>query len=146
MGGHRRLQSGGIPRGPSRRFHEISLFPLPQGQYNENMTGDYIWGLLRESDFQYTSKSRNHNHVWTIVSDYWLSLSIYHAIAVFIRPHERQYKNVLVLSQKYNFLCYDSKIKVWAECRHFSIGFRHKQLKYNTWNPGTKIVLHSVIT
>jgi len=41
-----RLQNGVIPYGPSRRFHEISLFPLPQGQYNENMMGDYIWGLF----------------------------------------------------------------------------------------------------
>src|SRR6218665_2509124 len=34
MGGHRRLQNGVIPYGPSRRFHEIPFFPLPQGQYN----------------------------------------------------------------------------------------------------------------
>ena len=32
-----------------------------------------------------------------------------------------------------------------AECSRFSIGFRQKQLKYNTLKPGTKIVLHSVI-
>src|SRR6218665_3517409 len=62
MGGHRIPQNGVIPYGPSRRFHEISLFPLPQGQYNENMMGDYIWGLLLESDLQYTRKSRKHNH------------------------------------------------------------------------------------
>src|SRR6218665_73356 len=61
-GGHRRLQNGVIPYRPSRRFHEISLFPLPQGQYNENMMGYYIWGLLRESDLKYTRKSRKHNH------------------------------------------------------------------------------------
>src|SRR6218665_145681 len=42
-------------------------------------------------------------------------------------------------------LCCGHKIKVCAECSGFSIGFRHKQLKYNTWKPGTKIVLHSVI-
>ncbi|XP_073511089.1 uncharacterized protein [Phyllobates terribilis] len=29
-----------------------------QGQYNENKMGDYIWVLLRESDLQYTRKSR----------------------------------------------------------------------------------------
>jgi len=43
------------------------------------------------------------------------------------------------------FLCCGHEIKVCAECRRFSIGFRHRQLKYNTWKPGTKIVLHSVI-
>ena len=32
-----------------------------------------------------------------------------------------------------------------AECSCFSIGFRHKQLKHNTWKPGTNTVLHSVI-
>ena len=31
MGGHWRLQNGVIPNGPSRRFHEIYLFPLPLG-------------------------------------------------------------------------------------------------------------------
>ena len=30
--------------------------------YNENMMGDYIWGLFRESDLQCTCKSRKHNH------------------------------------------------------------------------------------
>src|SRR6218665_2874348 len=39
MGGHRRLQNGVIPYEPSRRFHEISLLPFPQEQYNENMMG-----------------------------------------------------------------------------------------------------------
>ena len=52
-----------IPYGPSRRFHEISLFHLPQGQYNENMMEDYIWGLLGESDLQYTRKSRKPNYI-----------------------------------------------------------------------------------
>jgi len=111
MGGHRRLQNGVIPYGPSRQFHEIPLFSLPQEQYNENMTGDYIWGPLWESDLQYTLKSRKHNHLWTIVSDYWLPLSICHASAVFTRPHKRQYKNFLVLSQKFEiFLCCGRKI------------------------------------
>jgi len=27
----------------------------------------YIWGLLRESDLQYTHKSRKPNHFWTIM-------------------------------------------------------------------------------
>jgi len=56
MGG----QNGVIPYGPSKRFHEISLFPLHQGQYNENIMGDYIWGLSRGSDLQYTRKSPCH--------------------------------------------------------------------------------------
>jgi len=66
-------------------------------------------------------------------------------VLFFIGPHERQYKNVLVLSQEIgHFLCCGHKIKVCAECSRFSIGFRHKQLKYNTWKPVTKVVLHSV--
>ena len=34
-----------------------------QGQYNENMMGDYIWGLLRESDSQYNRKSRTSKYL-----------------------------------------------------------------------------------
>ena len=30
-----------------------------QGQYNENMMGDHIWGLLRESDLQYLANLEN---------------------------------------------------------------------------------------
>ena len=59
------------------------------------------------------------------------------------------YKNVtisLFCHNKYElFLGCVHKIKVCAECSRFSIGFRHKQLKYNTWKPGTNIVLRSVI-
>lgn len=33
-----------------------------QGTYNENMMGDYIWGLIRESDLTYNRKSRKTNH------------------------------------------------------------------------------------
>ena len=42
------------------RFHQ-DIFDFErryQGQYNENMMGDYIWGLLRESKSQYNRKSR----------------------------------------------------------------------------------------
>src|SRR6218665_1063894 len=46
------------------RFHQdiLDFKRRLQGQYNENMMGDYIWGLLRESDLQYTHKSRKTNH------------------------------------------------------------------------------------
>ena len=61
----------------------------------------------------------------------------------------RMNKNVkisLFCHNKYEiFLGCVHKIKVCAECSRFSIGFGHKQLKYNTWKPGTNIVLHSVI-
>ena len=33
-----------------------------QGQYNENLIGDYIWVLLRENNLQYTRKSRKATH------------------------------------------------------------------------------------
>src|SRR6218665_2685190 len=49
MGGHRRLQNGVIPYGPSRRFHEIFLFPLPQRQYNENMMGTTFGGFFEKA-------------------------------------------------------------------------------------------------
>src|SRR6218665_43701 len=49
MGGHRKLQNGVILYGPSRRFHEISSFPLPQGQYNENMMEDYFGGFFEKA-------------------------------------------------------------------------------------------------
>ena len=35
---------------------------LYQGQYNENMMGDYIWGLIQESDLEYKQKSRKTTH------------------------------------------------------------------------------------
>lgn len=42
------------------RFHQdIQQFERRyQGQYNEKMLGDYIWGLIRESDISYKRKSR----------------------------------------------------------------------------------------
>ncbi|KAL6465610.1 hypothetical protein MHYP_G00257430 [Metynnis hypsauchen] len=33
-----------------------------QGEYNENMMGDYIWGLICESDLQYSRRSRKTTH------------------------------------------------------------------------------------
>lgn len=46
------------------RFHQdmLDFERRYQGQYNENMMGDYIWGLLRESDMQYTRKCRKPTH------------------------------------------------------------------------------------
>lgn len=43
------------------RFHQdIKNFEQRyQGQYNENMMGDYIWGLLRESTYDHKRKSKN---------------------------------------------------------------------------------------
>ena len=36
-----------------RFHHDIKDFEsLYQGQYNENMMRDYIWGLIRESDLE----------------------------------------------------------------------------------------------
>ena len=45
------------------RFHQdiLDFEHRYQGSYNENMMGDYIWGLIRESDFQYKRKSRQHS-------------------------------------------------------------------------------------
>ena len=46
------------------RFHQdiLDFEHRYQGQYNKNMMGDYIWGLIRESDLQYTRKSRKTIH------------------------------------------------------------------------------------
>ncbi|XP_058858437.1 uncharacterized protein LOC117432411 isoform X3 [Acipenser ruthenus] len=46
------------------RFHQdiLDFERCYQGQYNENMMGDYIWGLIRESDLQYNRKSRKTTH------------------------------------------------------------------------------------
>ena len=46
------------------RFHQdIKDFESRyQGQYNENMMGDYIWGLIRESNLEYRRKSRKTTH------------------------------------------------------------------------------------
>jgi hypothetical protein len=46
------------------RFHEniLDFERRYQAQHNENMMGDYIWGLIRESDLQYRRKSRKPTH------------------------------------------------------------------------------------
>ena len=46
------------------RFHQdIKDFESRyQGQYNENMMGDYIWGLIRESDLEYRRKRWKATH------------------------------------------------------------------------------------
>ena len=48
------------------RFHrDIKDFESRyQGQYNENMMGDYIWGLIWESDLEYRRKSRKTTHFY----------------------------------------------------------------------------------
>ena len=104
-------------------------------------------GLLREGDLKYTRKSRKTTHFWTFLSDFWLFLSPYHASVVFLsHGMNKNVKISMFCHNKYEiFLGCVHKIKVWAECSCFFIGFRHKQLKYNTWKPGTSIVLHSVI-
>ncbi|MGH0166689.1 UNVERIFIED_CONTAM: hypothetical protein FKN15_053679 [Acipenser sinensis] len=46
------------------RFHQdiLDFERRYQGQYNENMMGDYICWLIRESDLQYNRKSRKTTH------------------------------------------------------------------------------------
>ncbi|KAL7868474.1 hypothetical protein SRHO_G00098580 [Serrasalmus rhombeus] len=46
------------------RFHQdiMNFERRYQGQYNENMMGDYIWGLIRESDLQYSRKYQKTTH------------------------------------------------------------------------------------
>ena len=46
------------------RFHQdiLDFEHRYQGQYNENMMGDYIWWVIRESDLKYTRKSRKTTH------------------------------------------------------------------------------------
>ena len=53
------------------RFHQdiLDFERRYQGQYNENMMGDYVWGLLQESNLQYSRKCRKATHFWTISSD-----------------------------------------------------------------------------
>lgn len=46
------------------RFHQdVQEFEKRyQSQYNERMLGDYIWGLIRESDQTYKRKTRRSTH------------------------------------------------------------------------------------
>ena len=37
-----------------------------KGQYNENLMGDYIWNLLRESDLTYNRQSRKKISFWVV--------------------------------------------------------------------------------
>ena len=55
---------GAYSKEHGERFHQkIKDFESRyQGQYNENMMGDYIWGLIRESDLEYRRKSRKTTH------------------------------------------------------------------------------------
>ena len=56
-------------------------------------------------------------------------------VLFFISPHEQKCKNFLFCHHKYEiFLDCVHKIKVCPECSCSSIGFRHKELKYNNWN------------
>lgn len=43
------------------RFHQdiMHFEQRYQGQYNENMMGDYIWSLLRESSYEHKRKSKS---------------------------------------------------------------------------------------
>ena len=46
-----------------RFHHDIKYFESRyEGQYYENMMGDYIWGLIRESDLEYRRKRRKTTH------------------------------------------------------------------------------------
>jgi hypothetical protein len=47
-----------------KRFHQdiLDFERRYQEQYNENTMGDYIWGLIRESDLHYNCKSRKAIH------------------------------------------------------------------------------------
>lgn len=49
---------GAYSKEQGERFQDISDF---ERRY-ENMMGDYIWGLLRENDSQYTRKCRKRTH------------------------------------------------------------------------------------
>ena len=55
---------GAYSQEQGERFHQdiLDFQRRYQGQYNENMMGDYIWGLIRESDLQYRRKSRKTTH------------------------------------------------------------------------------------
>ena len=48
----------------SKRFHQdiLDFEHRYQGQYNENMMGDHIWGLFLVRNLQYTRKSRKTTH------------------------------------------------------------------------------------
>jgi hypothetical protein len=56
--------TGAYSEEQGERFHQdiLDFERRYQGQYNENMMGDYIWGLIRESDLQYSRKSRKPAH------------------------------------------------------------------------------------
>ena len=51
---------GAYSEDQGERFHKdiLDFEHRYQGENNENMMRDYIWGLIRESDLQYTRKSR----------------------------------------------------------------------------------------
>ena len=46
---------GAYSEGQGDRFHQdvMNFERFYQGQYNENMMGDYIWGLIRESQYKH---------------------------------------------------------------------------------------------
>jgi hypothetical protein len=56
--------TGAYSEEQGERFHQdiLDFERRYQGQYNENMMGDYIWGLIRENDLQYSRKSRKPTH------------------------------------------------------------------------------------
>ncbi|CAF4947727.1 unnamed protein product [Pieris macdunnoughi] len=52
---------GAYSEDQGERFHQdiMNFEQRYQGQYNENMMGDYIWGLLRESSYEHKRKSKS---------------------------------------------------------------------------------------
>ena len=87
------------------------------------------------------------NYSFLNLFEWFLTLFVYLPYKCCFLSH-RMNKNVKLSSFFHNryeiFLGWVHKIKVCVECSRFSIGFRHKQLKRNTWKPGTNTVLHSV--
>ena len=55
---------GAYSKEQGERFHQdiMDFERRYQGVYNENMMGDYIWGLIRESDLHYSRKTRKPRH------------------------------------------------------------------------------------
>lgn len=61
---HFKENMGAYSEEQGERFHQdiMDFERRYQGQYNENMMGDYIWGLIRESNVLYKRKTRKTTH------------------------------------------------------------------------------------
>ena len=99
------------------RFHQhvMEFEKRCQGQYNERMMGDYVWGLVRETQTPHRRKNRKSvfsiNSLIEYVACYILlliSISLYVSTLLYSFSNVQRHFSAIFLC-KYTVFCYFSK-------------------------------------